>query len=137
MTLLVAGDNVTVPVPWSTRPAEVVAMLSMNCGSWKSTGPDGGWPRSVSDTDRPLDEILRLSLRPSVVGKFVTEIGRSSPSHWAGTPRPTTRAPSVRCGHQRGQQHAVGLRHSPGVGGGALPGRRVPSQPRGMGRGSR
>ena len=96
MTLLVAGDNVTVPVPWSTRPAEVVAMLSMNCGSWKSTGPDGGWPRSVSDTDRPLDEILRLSLRPSVVGKFVTEIGGSPPSHWAGTPRPTTRAPSVR-----------------------------------------
>ena len=47
VTLLVAGDNVTVPVPWSTRPAEVVAMLSMNCGSWKSTGPDGGWPRSV------------------------------------------------------------------------------------------
>ena len=96
MTLFVAGDNVTVPVPWSIRPAEVVSMLSMNCGSWKSTGPAGGWPRSVSETDWPLDEILRLSLRPSVVGKFVTEMDRSLPSHWGATPRPTTRAPSVR-----------------------------------------
>ena len=30
MTLFVAGDNVTVPVSWSIRPAEVVTMLSMN-----------------------------------------------------------------------------------------------------------
>ena len=51
---------------------------------------------ALSDTDRPLDEIVRLSLRPSVVGKFVTEIGEFPPSHRAGTPRPTTRAPSVR-----------------------------------------
>jgi hypothetical protein len=64
VTPLVSGDNVTVPDPWSTRPAEVVAMLSTNDGNWNSTGPDGGWPRRVSVTDRPLDEILRLSLRP-------------------------------------------------------------------------
>ena len=96
MTPFVSGDNVTVPVPWSTRPAEVVAMLSTKDGNWKSTGPDGGWPRRVSVTDWPLDEILRLSLRPSVVGKLVTEIGGSPLSHRAGTPRPTTRSPSVR-----------------------------------------
>ena len=41
-TLVVSGDNVTVPVLWSTRPAEVVAMLSTNDGNWKITGPEGG-----------------------------------------------------------------------------------------------
>jgi hypothetical protein len=76
VTLLVVGGTVTVPVRSSIRPVEVFPMLSMNCGSSKSTGPAGCRPRSTSDTDRPFDEIVRLSLRPSVVGKFVTEIDR-------------------------------------------------------------
>ena len=95
----------------------------MNCGSWKSTGPTGGWPRSVSDTDWPLDEILRLSLRPSVVGKFVTDMDRSLPSHW-GAPPAHDEGTVAAHGHERGKKHAVGLRHSPGVRGGALTGRR-------------
>ena len=94
MTPFVSGDNVTVPVPWSTRPTEVVAMLSTKDGSWKSTGPDGGWPLRVSVTDWPLDEILRFSLLPPVVGKLVTEMGEPLSSHLVGTPRPTISVPS-------------------------------------------
>ena len=90
-----------------------------------------------SDTDRPLDEIVKLNLRPSVVGKFVTEIGAVTAEPFGGDPPAHDEGAVGALGHQRGQQHAVGLRHSPGVRGGALPGRRVPSQPRGTGRGSR
>jgi hypothetical protein len=96
VTPLVPGSNLTVPVRWSTCPDDVVAMLSTSEGSWKSTGPQGRSPRKVSDTERPLDEILRLSLRPPVVGKLVTETGERLVSHRPGTPRPTTRVPSVR-----------------------------------------
>ena len=41
VTCRVSGDNVTVPVLWSIRPADVVATLSTKHGSSKSTFPDG------------------------------------------------------------------------------------------------
>src|SRR6202521_3582573 len=97
LTLLVRGDNVTVPVPWSMLPDEAAAMLPTSEGSWKRTRPDGRAPLSVRATDPEPDEIFRLNLLPEVVGKLETEIGGPPPSQWAGMPRPTTRVPSVRC----------------------------------------
>ena len=108
MTLLVAGDNVTVPVPWSTRPAEVVPMLSMNCGSWKSTGPAGGCRER---------ERYRLAFRrdleaqpPAIGGREVRHrdgpviaepLGGDPPAHDEGAVGTH--------GDQRGEKHAVGL----------------------------
>jgi hypothetical protein len=62
VTLLVCGASVTVPVRRLIVPEEVPAMLPTNDGSWKSTGPDGGRPLRVKDTDVPVDEILMPSL---------------------------------------------------------------------------
>jgi hypothetical protein len=72
-------------------------MSFVNEGSSKRTCPDGDCPLKASDTARPLDEILRVSLLPSVVGKLVTEIDAPSLNHCAGTPRPTIKVPSELC----------------------------------------
>lgn len=97
MTLLVLGAKVTVPVAWLIMPDEEAAMSSVNEGSSKSTCPDGDLPLNTSETARPVDEILRFSLLPSVVGKLLTEIDAPSVNHCAGTPRPTIKVPSELC----------------------------------------
>ena len=90
------GDTVTVPVLWSTVPADAAAMLPMKEGSWNCTGPWGRVPRRVKETDRPLPVMVSPARRPAVVGKLVTVIGVPWRSHAAGTPRPTTSAPPAR-----------------------------------------
>ena len=50
-------------------------MLRMKDGSSKRTGPAGGPPRRVSETERPDDEMLTPIAVAPVVGKLLAEIG--------------------------------------------------------------
>jgi hypothetical protein len=75
VTCRTVGDTVTVPVAWSTVPAEVDAMLRTKLGSWKRTGPVGRAPLSRSVTALPEVAMTRSARRPFVVGKWVTASG--------------------------------------------------------------
>jgi hypothetical protein len=50
VTECAVADPVTVPVFSLTVPAEALAMLPTNPGSWNSTGPAGRSPETVSVT---------------------------------------------------------------------------------------
>ena len=132
VTCRTVGGSVTVPVAWSTVPAEADATLPTKEGSWKRTGPAGADAAHGQGDRACRSTVIVMAGPPAVRGREVGHRDRRGParSQAGGHAAPDHQRAAGPLGHEGVEQHLVGAGHAPGVGRRALPGRGVAARPR-------